>query len=180
LSQALLEFGALLAYQPERPALAKTVFKTFLRRFPDHPSGDLALRNLAQLELDDSNYAEAIAHLKRLAKQYPNSAYKESAQFLLERTAQSLTAQSRSRRAPLEYVELLIPDNPATALFVAVTMIPLLIRTFMTWHKEPTRLNSVLFAVVIACALLISFFNYVEKSRDEARLSADIAALTHW
>ena len=88
--------------------------------------------------------------------------------------------EGQQRRGLLDYIKLVVPSNPTTAIAVFVPLLALVIKTAMTWHKEPTMLNSALFALYIVCLVITGIMNYADQSKQEEQLSRDVAALTRW
>lgn len=176
--EAFLEVGSLLTYRLKKSQTARSTYSEFLRRFPNHASADVVLLNLAQLELDDADYESAVSHLTQLAKRYPDSLYRDSAAFLAGKAEEMLVEDQRSTWTLVGQIDQLVPNNTISFLLVLTTAIPAIMGAFKTWDgEERTRRNTVKLLAVLVCVLVSSFINYLDKSKQETRVSEEIAAL---
>jgi outer membrane protein assembly factor BamD (BamD/ComL family) len=64
-------------------AAAEKALDEFLDRFSEDPRADIALQSLARVLLSQQRYKDAVVRYRRLADDYPDSRYRDQAQFMI-------------------------------------------------------------------------------------------------
>lgn len=172
LPDALLETGSLLGHLMGRPGEARRAYETFLRRFPTHAGAADATYHLAKLEIDAGDYTGAVAHLTRLAEDYPDSQHEESAKFLAAKAAEMLAADRRKQRTAAGQLTALVPNNVVSLLALLAAIGPAIIQTVRQARSEAanraTSWRWMVPSIVIGLTVLNFVINHVDNTRRNA------------